>query len=650
MSKLLAVTAREVRERWLFLPTGLVLGFMPLVLQPAFALQGEDARFLCAFEVMVLVVAAAVVAGSTMLARDAADGRLGFLFSRPVSWPTVWGAKWLGAVSLACGAGLATAVALLVAGRLSWRDAFEPSDRLVALGVSIVLGIGVANFCATAFRSRSSWVVADLLLAPTALWLARRWGLPVLFGLGGSSWHAATWAAPTSVWFPGWRLLLFVAPLLVGLVVASAFQVAVGRTDLRRAHRAMSLAFWAIVFLALGLAGLRLAWARAARPIDIAVGAAAGDPAGRWVYAWGASRRGGWATFLIDSETGRYLSLGPGQDARALKFSRDGRLAARLRQDGEDETSVLDVVDLGAPVPRVFRVPLESSPPPTWRTALALSPSGGTALLVHESGASLFDTASGRRVATTTLAPGWQAAATRFLAEDRARVWLGTSAERASAASRAEMRVLDLDLDGSTSTSTFELGTAPDPARSPLVAADAEGRRLLTNDGGLHLRDGETGALLATLAEGSASVSAAFLADGRVVVAEGVAAQTELRVFDRNGVAVGEATLGIASTGLRVGPEVAPGRVAVAFARSFAVGETLVVDVAGPEVTDRLAGLLPALPPVWPGGGPSARGGIARAHFFQDAQGRLVRIDFATGERKVVAGPGAPAGERIAGP
>ena len=27
--------------------------------------------------------------------------------------------------------------------------------------------------------------------------------------------------------------------------------------------------------------------------------------------------------------------------------------------------------------------------------------------------------------------------------------------------------------------------------------------------------------------------------------------------------------------------------------------------------------------------------------------GRLVRIDFATGERKVVAGPGAPPGERI---
>jgi hypothetical protein len=33
-------------------------------------------------------------------------------------------------------------------------------------------------------------------------------------------------------------------------------------------------------------------------------------------------------------------------------------------------------------------------------------------------------------------------------------------------------------------------------------------------------------------------------------------------------------------------------------------------------------------------------------HFFL-GRGQLVRIDFSTGERKVVAGPGAPPGERV---
>jgi hypothetical protein len=34
-------------------------------------------------------------------------------------------------------------------------------------------------------------------------------------------------------------------------------------------------------------------------------------------------------------------------------------------------------------------------------------------------------------------------------------------------------------------------------------------------------------------------------------------------------------------------------------------------------------------------------------HFFRDVEGRVVRIDFATGERRIVAGPGAPPGERF---
>jgi hypothetical protein len=34
-------------------------------------------------------------------------------------------------------------------------------------------------------------------------------------------------------------------------------------------------------------------------------------------------------------------------------------------------------------------------------------------------------------------------------------------------------------------------------------------------------------------------------------------------------------------------------------------------------------------------------------HFFRDAEGRVIRLDFATGEQKVVAGPGAPRGERV---
>jgi hypothetical protein len=83
--------------------------------------------------------------------------------------------------------------------------------------------------------------------------------------------------------------------------------------------------------------------------------------------------------------------------------------------------------------------------------------------------------------------------------------------------------------------------------------------------------------------------------------------------------------------------------VAVAFGQ-FApeVGATLIVDVARSVVAERLDGLWPAHVPMGPH--PVRRPGTV--HLFVGGD-RLVRIDFATGERKVVAGPGAPAGERI---
>ena len=100
MSKLLAVAARELRERWLLFPRGFVLGFVPLVL-PAFGVTGgtmPDRRPVRPRSSSAR--RAAVVIGSSMLARDAANGRLGFLFSRPVSWPAIWGGKWLAALVL----------------------------------------------------------------------------------------------------------------------------------------------------------------------------------------------------------------------------------------------------------------------------------------------------------------------------------------------------------------------------------------------------------------------------------------------------------------------------------------------------------------------------------------------------------------------
>ena len=132
--------------------------------------------------------------------------------------------------------------------------------------------------------------------------------------------------------------------------------------------------------------------------------------------------------------------------------------------------------------------------------------------------------------------------------------------------------------------------------------------------------------------------------DGRIVVVDGGCRGARgLRVFDSNGSAAAETRLDLPASAQasQLGPEVAPGRLAVSAGTLSTGGETHVVDLATLEVVERLPGLRPAASVMGNVSSPVRPGGSV--HFFL-GRGQLVRIDFSTGERKVVAGPGAPRG------
>jgi hypothetical protein len=668
MSRLLAVAARELRERWLLFPAALVLGLIPFVL-PAFGVDREAMPILGLMTAVGLGTAAAVLVGSTMLARDAANGRLGFLFSRPLSWPAIWGGKWLAAVVLVTSsAALAASPFMAVyppeSHGGSWLRALADGPGWAFLLCLVLLTVGLTNFAATAYRSRSPWVVLDLLLIAGALWTARHHIAPLWrYGI-----LSTVVASPA----------LGLAPLALGLFAGSAAQAAFGRTDLPRAHRALSLVFWSVVALTLAGAAAYWQWVRSAGPAEVNVHALTSDPAGRWIYVDGSSRRGHFYPygFLIDTRTGRYASR-PEPDAEhpytpsGALFSEDGRIGA-FPTVGKQGTELV-LFELSAATPRATRVDLESSPPPSWRTSYALSPSAGSLFVVHESGASIFALPSGRRVATTTIPPGWRPAALRFSSEDHARAWLvpwnPTSHGDMARVARAEVSVLDLEVDGRSSGRTFPLASS---AELPLVwrtlIADADGRRIVTLEGGgARLRDGATGAPLATLAgdeptSGTSrpptpiqSVSVAFLSDGRVAVGEpGPAAAgppgpgTAIRVFDPDGTKVAENVLDVRPTGSSLGPEVAPGRILVSsFRLPFLVEDTLVVDVTDGRIVERLEGLRPQRAFWMAPGIERIAARPTSVVFFRDAEGRVIRVDLAGGGRTVVAGPGAPRGERL---
>ena len=655
MNSLLAVAARELRERWLLFPGAFVAGFFPLVL-PAFGVKRELVPTVGATGAALLGAAAAVVIGSSMLARDATNGRLGFLFSRPLPWGTIWGGKWLAAIALAAASAFLCAIPSMAAYPLSSLGGHHGDSWLrmlldgpgMAFGVMlVVVTVGLANFGATLFRSRSPWLALDFVLMLAATW--------------------ATWRYLAPLWSYGilgrgqWTVLIVLLPLALGLLVGSLAQVAVGRTDLHRAHRALSLGFWAVIGLTLAVAAVCWLWVRSSGPDAVSANAVTPDATGRWVYVEGFGRHSGWYPhgFLIDTMTGGYLAR-PGPDhGFGMLFSADGRFAALpVAARG---AAALTVFDLREARPRVTEVNLESTPPPTWNTVFSLSPSAASVFVVHESGASFYELPSGRRVATTTIPPGWRPAAARFLAEGAARVWLVPGGLRA----RAEMRVVDLAADGAASGTTFPIAAAIDPVRVWRgVLADSDGRRILTLDAGLHLRDGATGEPVASLAEGTGNIPALFLADGRILV-EGRAAvgqppfaHPRVWVFDRVGTKLADFELPLLPPGsLGIGPEVAPGRVVLGSHRDWLLLENaLVVDVASSGVVDKLPGLRPAFG--FPRASCAVPGAGSSVHFFMADEGRgavhpgrrlhrVVRIDFATGERKVVAGPGAVVGDRI---
>jgi hypothetical protein len=649
-SKALAIAAREIRERWLLLAGGLALGFVPLV-PPAFGLSKEGWGVAGLLFAVLIGGMTALLAGWSMLARDADDGRLAFLLGKPVSWPAIWSGKWVGACLLAGAAGLLAALPWMAVyppeTKASWFSTWDAQGWTFAISM-IVLIVGLANFASTAFRARSAWLVVDFALLLAAVWAVRHFVAPLaMIGVIDLT--------------SGWGLTFLTAVVAVAILGASAAQLAFGRTDLRRAHRALSVTFWVIVFAWLAAAAGRFAWVERATPADLRVPYLVRPaPDGRWVYIEGTTNRGGWYSprLLVDSVSGRYLrtvnlgrALEQDQDP-GVGFSADGLFA--VKWSGVNAATRLSLLDLRAVPPRVTEVALEASAPPSWLTAVCPSAGAETALVIQQGSASLVALPSGRSFAATSLPPGWRVAAARLPSASAARLWLalGEWGPATPVRGPAQFLVVELAANASPRTVTVPTEVRLSPTKDEIVAS-GDGGRLLTLERGLVLRNGADGAVIARLMDGARPDAARFLADGRIVALSREGNRRILRTFDADGSLArrSELDLGLRPTTASLGPEVRPGQVVITAGVPFLTSDSLIVEVPDGRVVERLAGLRPA-PTRLAAGDVQARSAQQPAFppgYFVGGSGQVVRIDFATGERRVVTGPGAPEGERLKG-
>ena len=627
MKALLAITARELRERWT-LPVALfVWGFLLL-----FLVRFVDitARPLATIAAVPAAWGIALLMGGSVIARDLADGRLAFFFARPVPWWSIAGGKLLAALLMSIAAPIAAVLPAVV---FDWNPAKDVeglghmlADGGLALLVAfLVVLVGIGHVASVVYRSRSTWAAVDFLLVGGCVcagaWLFyafRRLGLEI----GGP---------PPSAW------VMLVPLLLIAAVpiAAAAVQVAVGRSDLQRGHKALSVTFWAGAVVWLAVLGGLLLRERAVTPAALSMRNLWGaSPDGRLVGLSGTSGPGRWAAFVYDTSSGRSLRLGAGSSPA---FSADGLRVAWLEPAPfwrEDRPTEVQVARLDGSGFAVEAVELDSRLPPE-RAGLALSPKADRMAIVQPSTLSVFEIPSGRKLSANAASDGtWMAAVflpdAQLRAFRRVRPFVGPPGSPI-----VPGRVEVVAFSGGLPTSAIRL----EAVGHAILASLPEGDLVLLDEAlaprRFSLHDARTGRRIATFAgQDSFEVTgASLLSGGRVALVEAHGPEARLRLV-MEGQPDHVAMLPLGSAGLHELPDglIAVGR----FMPAVRGVETLFFSSDTAEPRGREPGLFPAFRTTLRDTGTAAR-------LFFSSKGELVRFDPASRERRVLL-PAPPAG------
>jgi hypothetical protein len=636
MNGFLTILIRELRERRLIALAALLagLGSLAAPLLPGVAhLQPSEVRAGSALGLAVILTSAlALLLGGSIIARDLAERRLGFYFARPLSGWAIWGGKLAAALVLTLGAGL---LVLLPAGLLGDFDLSGGGSFPNPLGESLpaVAGTGAfvllflllaAHAVSVIVRARSPWLVLDLLgacgvfllllHARDRLFYAGAFGTVLLLGL----------------------LALVLA--LLALLAASATQVLRGRTDLRRGHRTLSLTLWGVL-LATGLATEGAAsWILNVTPRDLTQGEVlAVDPAGSWIAVAGpaAYRRGFHPTFLLDAASGRFerTRISALADPGRLLFASGGGRAVWVEPRGPVSTlGMTDLVslDLRDPqaVPRRTNISYPDSP-----YRLALSADGRRVAAASDGRLVIDEVETGRLLAAIDLSGNLRyPEMLRFASPTRVLLYQHEVSENPGDLLQSRLEIHAAEVGGRLT----RVGETDGGRGFFFWRMSPDNRRFLTRGtrgGPLRAHDAGNGAVLAERPM-ERGFEATFLADGRIALVQAGEAWRELLLLAPDLTELRRFRFDGART-LAVGGQPAPDRLTVATsAQPENIAEAgdyqaRVLDLATGGSRVLGDGLLPV---PFSKAGPKSAGPT----LFRTAGGGLVRIDLATGERRVL--------------
>lgn len=539
MNAAILIATRELRDKTRIFITAVALAVLPFLISvlPFVKNKGDESliALLGGMAAFSMAVGSAAVLGATTLGRELSDGRLSFYFSKPIPSAAIWIGKAAAAL-IACLVSFAIIAlpAWLYAGDL-WASTWTAGAKsvlVVSVAGSIVLFF-VMHAASTMARSRSPLVALDFALIVAA-------------GIATATILRPLRVAPEL--FAGVAIALGALALLV-LILAPLRQLAVGRTDRRRSHAALSKALWPGIAIVLLAGAAFVAWVVSATPRDLVGQIHVGQaPATGWMVVSGEPRmRGDYhASFLIDPK-GEFRRIGPiwwGAD-----FSRDGRVLAWGEPDRPKSPRDIELVTLD----------LTKADPKPVATGITYAAGGdfvlsddgrrvairqGTNLAVHDlAGARLLFSAS-------VFVSDSRSGQFFFATPDVIRVIQRVPAENG----KSSLLLSELDIVRRAQTKTGD----SEPVSSPFPIASADGSRIILRREGL-LLEGRTGATLAR--HGRSGFSPMILSDGAVAQVTEFGKPAQVMIHRGTAAPVVISLPGMTYAAVR--GEIAPGRIAV---------------------------------------------------------------------------------------
>jgi len=326
----LVIARREIAEKRFVLFAALAFAVLPFVIAAIPIAPGSagprDVMDVAAGLLCVgFTLALALILGANVIGRDLSENRLSFYFSRPVGAASIWFGKMLGALAL-----IAFSFAMIlgparILGASRWAQAWAgDADRLALniLGLAVVLFFA-AHVLSTFVRSRSAWIALDFVLACVAAIAA----FAMIVALGGQP--------PVTI-----LRLILAGGVVVGLIGGGAWQLARGRTDRKRSHRALSQFLWTTIAATLLVAGGFMGWLMSAAPNDLKDVMVSVARPGGWVILGGEARgRAGYrAAFVYNLASGAWTRM-PGGSLWRAGITEDGKtlVFCRVQRGGSME-------------------------------------------------------------------------------------------------------------------------------------------------------------------------------------------------------------------------------------------------------------------------------------------------------------------------